>query len=121
MSEGPTLNTKLRIDRALELLQQIPYRRVIAQMMAEEGVCRRHATRWVSAARNIILAETKQDKEYHVCDSYNTYKSIIDSPNSTNIERLKAQELLDRLLGLQAPWRRPHEPGWRSALATPNR
>lgn len=63
----------------------------------------RQITRYIRLARDLGRKETGIPREDHVADSYHVYRSLLDAENP--IVRMKAQQAIDKLLGLQAPTR----------------
>ena len=57
----------------------------------------------ISAARANILGGTGRDREEHRAESLALYQSVIRSPGVAPKDRIRAQECVDRLLGLSAP------------------
>jgi hypothetical protein len=59
--------------------------------------------RQVSFSRARLLEETGRSKEEHRGDALAFYESVIRAQDSTTLERLRAQERIDKLFGLEAP------------------
>ena len=73
----------------------------IKTAIAEEfQLSRRSVERYLTRARREMLDEVEQNLEHHRADSLFFYRSVIDSPKSTERDRLRARERIDRLLGL---------------------
>ena len=71
----------------------------------------------ISAARAAILAGTGRDREEHRAESLALYQAVIRAPGTSAKDRLRAQECIDRLLGLSAPLR--HEVTGKDGAALP--
>lgn len=69
------------------------------------GVATRQAETYIARARKLMREETGRPKDEHVADSYAFYCSVIADPNASHKDKLRAQELLDKLLGLPVPFR----------------
>ncbi len=62
----------------------------------------------ISAARANILAGTGRDREEHRAESLALYQAVIRNPGTAAKDRTRAQECIDRLLGLSAPLKHEH-------------
>jgi len=61
---------------------------------------------WYSSrARAAMRKETGDGFDDLVSCSYSTYQSIIEDPDTKPLEKIRAQEAMDKLLGLRAPQR----------------
>lgn len=67
------------------------------------GVDQGLADAYIREARQQMLVELRKGKEEHRCQSYLFYRSFILDPELSPEVRLRAQERLDRLLGLDSP------------------
>lgn len=67
----------------------------------------RTAENYVARARERILQETGKPKAEHVADSYEFYRMMqVDADK--DIDKIKARERIDKLLGLETPQRYEH-------------
>jgi len=98
------LDKEFKVRRAIELLNSYQHKHEIFAVMEEEfGIKWRQSEEYLRLARERMLAETQKDKQEHVCDSFSFYKSIVEDPKVRPVDRIRAQEQIDRLLGLQQP------------------
>jgi hypothetical protein len=70
---------------------------------AEYGLSRHTATRYVNRARRVMRSYVERDIKQHRADSFYFYRSVIDDPESTQHERLRARERIDKIMGLEIP------------------
>ncbi len=69
----------------------------------EYGVSRATCLRYMSRARGLMIAWTERPKQDHFVDSYNHYRTIIQT-TSDPVAKLRAQERIDSLFGLDAKY-----------------
>ncbi len=74
----------------------------------EYGIGRRMCDRYMSRARDLMIAWTGRAKESHFVDSYNHYRTLIQM-SSDPMVRLHAQERIDSLFGLDEKYKRKAE------------
>lgn len=67
------------------------------------GIKFRTVQRYLARAREDIRRETGRDFETLRGEAYETYRSIVSDQDAKPIERIKARERIDRLMGLEAP------------------
>lgn len=72
------------------------------------GVDFRTIERYLARARREILDDIGIPKDEHQGNSLTFYKSVLSDPKARNFEKLKAQERIDKLLGLESPQRHEH-------------
>lgn len=65
------------------------------------NLSKRSAIRYLARARDMLVAETKRSREEHRAESLATYRAILDDPESEPRDRVRAQERIDKLLGLE--------------------
>lgn len=70
---------------------------------AEYGLSRHSVTRYVNRARREMREFLEQDLDQHRADSYFFYRSIIEHPDASNHERIRARERIDKIMGLEIP------------------
>ncbi|QDT94479.1 hypothetical protein [Gimesia algae] len=103
---GPRVRTsRQRSEQIVRLIKKMigrgSYLSEIKTAIAEEfNLSRRSVERYITRARREMLKEVEQGLEQHRADSLYFYRSVIDSPKSTERDRLRARERIDRLLGL---------------------
>ena len=101
---GHTPENQRRVYRCVEILATTKHHHeAVAAIRNEFRVSRRQADRYLHSARILTVEALKKDKDQHVADAYATYKAIVADPNAENRDKIRAQEALDRLLGLSAP------------------
>lgn len=71
----------------------------------EYGLSTRSVERYITRARREMVKHTKVSLEDHVAEAYYFYRGILTDPESTQRERLRARERIDKLLGLDQPTR----------------
>ncbi len=64
---------------------------------------RRSATRYFDRARNEMQTFVERDDDLHRTDSYYFYLGIIENPDSTQHERIRARERIDKIMGIELP------------------
>ena len=73
--------------------------------MQSFGVGRRQARRYVALARQAMLAAAGRSREVHLAEAYAFYCSLIAQTETKDADRIKAQERIEKLLGLEPPSR----------------
>lgn len=96
--------TKRKLNLARGLLERrIPISDVKRALVQEFSCSERSAQRFITKAYELLRLDSEKPREDHLSDSYAFYLGIIrDASNSTR-DRLRAQERIDKLLGLEAP------------------
>jgi len=94
-----------RVAKVEELLRAKPIHKhqLLKKIRDRYNISRASAEMLVARARDRIVLSLQQSRTEHRCESWNLYQSIITSPTSTNMEKLRAQEQCDLLLGARAP------------------
>lgn len=69
------------------------------------GLSTRSVQRYITRARREMVKHTKSSIEDHVAEAYYFYRGILTDENSTQRDRLRARERIDKLLGLDSPTR----------------
>jgi hypothetical protein len=94
-------------DRTLmvrRLLAQGQYDGQIKKVVAAHyKISPRTVERYLRRARDEMLAETGQDKSQLRAEGYGFYREMRANGKASDKDRLKAQERIDKLLGLEAP------------------
>ena len=67
------------------------------------GTTGRSARRYLARAKRALLDAARRPRDEHVADAYALYCAVISDPNAKHADKLKAQERIDKLLGLNAP------------------
>ena len=65
------------------------------------GIGTRSISLYLSRAHGRILASHDKPVEAHRADAIAVYRSVIDNPEAEDRDRIKAQERIDKLLGLE--------------------
>ena len=65
------------------------------------NLSRRSATRYLHRARREMQEFVERKDDEHRTDSFYFYRSIIEDPESSRHERLRACERIDKLLGIE--------------------
>lgn len=65
------------------------------------GIGSRAIAHYLSRARNRIIAAHDKPVEAHRADAIAVYRAIIDNPDAEHRDVIKAQERIDKLLGLE--------------------
>lgn len=68
--------------------------------MQQFGVGRRKARRYLALARRAMSAAAGRSRDEHVAEAYAFYGSLIADRHAKDADRLKAQERIEKLLGL---------------------
>ena len=104
MARTPEKKHMARIKMAKGLLERGLYDWEIKLLIAEkEDVSKRTVQRYLTKARQLMRKDTGRDREELRHDAISFYKSIISDQHAQPRDRLKAQERIDRLLGLEEP------------------
>jgi hypothetical protein len=99
-----TTNAELeeRVTFVARLLSNGLFKSQIKKLIREKyGVCTRTAEEYIGKARKELRKRFGKDKKGHQTDSYSMYRSVVADPNNLVSDRLKAQERIDKLLGLE--------------------
>lgn len=75
------------------------------QMKEKYGVDARTVENYLSRAREQIVQEVAETREYLRSQSVAVYRRILRSPDSTAKDKIMAQRQIDHILGLHAPWK----------------
>ena len=104
---GPSSQEEVirRVEYTIHLLRQGPHlkSRIIKKLKEKYGIQWRMANKYLTAAREHILLHLEDVKEHHRADSLSLYEGVLTNPKATPLEKIKAQERIDKLLGLEAP------------------
>lgn len=71
-------------------------------MKMKYGVSHRSVHRYMACARKRMLEATQKPREEHIADAYAFYQRAKRDEDSTAVSRIKAQERIDKLFGLEA-------------------
>jgi hypothetical protein len=72
-------------------------------LVEKYGANRRTAQSYLARAKRALLEAARRSRDEHVADAYAFYCAVISDPNAKHADKLKAQERIDKLLGLYAP------------------
>jgi hypothetical protein len=78
------------------------------QVAADFNLSPRTVERYLRRARDEMVAETGREPSEHRIDSYSFYRELRGNADLATRDRLKAQERIDKLLGLEAPTKLQH-------------
>ena len=101
-------STKKEYERRVQMVRKMLAARMtngeIKRIASTQfGTSPRTVEEYIRRARALMLAEIGKSVEEHRSDAYALYCSIIANPNTPDRERIKAQERIDKLLGLESP------------------
>lgn len=105
---GPTKPTELneRVRECRVALENHFTKGEIKRMMhAKYGVTARTVEGYLKTAREEILLEISDTRDFYRSQSLAVYREVIKNKNSTVKDRMFAQRQIDHLLGLHAPWK----------------
>jgi hypothetical protein len=71
--------------------------------MKKWGVGPAEARGYVKEARELLMQDLLRSKEEHRCDALAFYRSVILDPNASTVDKIRARERIDKLLGLEQP------------------
>lgn len=93
------------VDIALRLLKARQTTADIKAVLRRKypGLGHRQAMTDIARARERQLAELGRPKVEHQADAYAFYDSVVKNSKEETRDRIKAQERIDKLLGLEAP------------------
>jgi hypothetical protein len=106
MSRGriPTEELEERIDFAYKLLCRRLYKSDIKRALKQRySMPARTCEDYIARARERIVAETGESKPEHRAKSLAFYESVLADPEEKAADRIRAQERIDKLLGLEEP------------------
>lgn len=111
--KNPGRTSKTDLEQRIELTHRLLASRarkgdIKKTLIARWGVSARTAENYLARARERILADSQQPREQHRANAIAFYESIIGDMQASTRDRIKAQERMDRLLGLEAPTRHVH-------------
>jgi hypothetical protein len=93
-----------RIERTAQMVVRRLYKGEIKRFLrARYGASARTCENYLARAREMLLTQSGRPKNLHVSDAMGFYESVIRDSTSTFMEKLVAQQSIDRLLGLAAP------------------
>lgn len=111
MSNEKKKSTKREMEERVEFVIALVSRRLPKSVI--KASCRkqfndptlsaRQIERYIAEARAEIIKWTGKSKEEHRTESLAFYLSVIQSPTSTNADRMLAQSRIDQIIGLNAP------------------
>ncbi len=109
----PSNIAKAGVQQRVELVRQMLLMRYskaeIKQSISRKyGIKHRMVNRYVRRAQDIMLAESRQDRSDHVAEAYGFYLAITKNKEASDRDRLRAQERIDKLLGLESPTKYAH-------------
>ena len=74
-------------------------------MAQRYNISTRHGERYLSHARAKLLAESGKTEAEHKADAFAFYVAVLKNPSEMTAIKLKAQERVDKLFGLEGPQR----------------
>ena len=95
-----------RIAICREMLEGHCTKSEIKKAMRQQfGADARTVERYLSRAREDILKEISDTRDFFRAQSLAAYRNVLKSPEATIKDRILAQRQTDHLLGLHAPWK----------------
>ncbi len=95
-----------RIDAVAKLLVQGAKKGEIKKQAKDQwGVSARTVENYLARARERLIAEMDEPKEVLVLQALHIYEAVINDGESYGMEKIKARERIDKLLGLESPFR----------------
>jgi hypothetical protein len=93
-----------RVENAKVLINgRLHHSQIRKALMKTYDVSRAQADRYIRRAKEIIQIEAGQDPQHHRVDAYAFYRGVLTDKHASIRDKLKAQERLDKLLGLEMP------------------
>jgi hypothetical protein len=90
-----------RIDRTKTYLSYgMTKGEIKVELKREFGVNHRTVERYLARARDILLAELREDRESHKAKSLGFYHSVFNDPDASIRDKIRAQQRIDFMLGL---------------------
>lgn len=96
------LEERVELVRTL-LCSRYPKYKIKRLLKERYDVCPRTVENYLARARRELVEATGQGKDEHVADAYAFYLSILENRETATRDKLKAQERMDKLLGLEMP------------------
>lgn len=88
----------------IRLLNERKYdHQIFAEMKEKYGLARRTIAIYLARARDERIRQTQRNMDEHRADAFNLYVSIANDKEASPAERVKAQNSIDKLLGLRRP------------------
>jgi hypothetical protein len=93
-----------RVDECRQLLIHRATKAEIKRVMRQRyGADRATTERYLASAREALLIEIRETKDWMRAQSLAVYSQVIRAKDATHRDRIKAQAHIDKLLGLHAP------------------
>lgn len=93
-----------RVDECLRMLVGREPKCQIKRVMRERyGADRATTERYLSTAREHLLIEIGETRDWMRAQSLAVYSAVIRDPDASHRDRIKSQSQIDKLLGLHAP------------------
>ena len=90
------------IDTCRDLLSAMTKKRLIKQVIkGEYGLQARQIERYLSRARDEMMAESDRSVDEHRADAYHFYLSVLQDSKTSIRSKLLARERIDKLYGLE--------------------
>ena len=98
-------NVERRIEYVVHLLRKYSYRRalILRKIKTRYGVGDRQTQNYIAEAQKHLLLHIKDEKDNQKSSSICVYQGVIQDPNATNADKIRAQERIDKILGLEEP------------------
>jgi hypothetical protein len=98
------------IDKRVEITETLLARGMrksdIKQYLKGEfGITARTCESYLARARDLILLKLRSDRDEHRAMALAFYQTVRADASASFMERLRAQQQIDHLLGLHAPWK----------------
>jgi hypothetical protein len=102
----PEKEHQRRVDECRALLERhLTKSEIKKAITAKYDVDGRTVERYLSRARDLIVLEISETRDYFRSQSLAVYRSVLKNPDATLKEKILAQRQIDHLLGLHSPWK----------------
>jgi hypothetical protein len=107
-AERSPMATQIEVHERIRLVADMLVRRIhkhqIKRALEDKyGLGARQAEVYISRAREYLVERTNRPKDEHIAEAFAFYESIIRDPEAVTADRMRAQDALRQLLGLDAP------------------
>lgn len=95
--------TAVKVKLVRELIERRTAIADIKRSFAQRFNCtERAAERFITLAYELMRQDTEKPIEQHKVDSLYEYRKVLKDPQAKHVDRIRAQERIDKILGLEA-------------------
>jgi hypothetical protein len=95
---------QLRLDLVLHMLTHGHTKGEIKEACRDQFASSYRTTeRDIATARDLLMAELDETREAMLARSLSLYRSILNDPRASLLDKVRAQKRIDKIMGLEAP------------------